>query len=51
MKETVAALGRVHARLGTLKESPWTTSGQGKESPDKGSPWFGPEEETPSQNS
>lgn len=43
-KETVAALGRVHARLGTLKESPWTTS-------DKGSPWFGPEEEAPSQSS
>ncbi|MEV7491430.1 hypothetical protein AB0O08_11815 [Streptomyces anulatus] len=43
-KAATAALGRVHARLGTLKESLWTTS-------DKGSPWFGPEEEAPSQSS
>ncbi|MGW5928065.1 hypothetical protein ACWF2L_17715 [Streptomyces anulatus] len=43
-KATIAALGRVHARLGTLHESPWTTS-------DKGSPWFGPEEEAPPQSS
>ncbi|MEV6477634.1 hypothetical protein [Streptomyces sp. NPDC051657] len=50
-KATVAALGRVHARLGTLKADPWATSGQGEESPDKGSPWFGPEEEAPSQSS
>ncbi|MFF7012237.1 hypothetical protein ACFY9Y_22175 [Streptomyces fimicarius] len=35
-KATVAALGRVHARLGTLKERPRTTSGQGEENPSQG---------------
>ncbi|MFB7228504.1 hypothetical protein ACFCY9_12380 [Streptomyces fimicarius] len=45
-KETVAALGRVHARLGTLTDDPWATNGQDEESPDKSSPWPGPEETT-----